>query len=441
MADEPNLNELEKPAGAPGPGTAKSDDAEIHVIPDEFYGAPAKHRPASIPVPKPATPSGGGAPPKTPPTEPAPQKAKSNLPIVIIVVVLVLLLGGGAAYYFLVYSQTSECGDGTCQSSESFESCPADCEPPPPVCGDGTCEKPENNFSCPDDCEPEGPACGDDSCDVGENYESCPADCEAPPIECGDGVCEDERGETYAECPDDCEPPPPEQAEDTDSDGLTDAEETEIFGSDPNSTNSDGDSFVDLNEVLNLFDPSRPDPAMLADNPGITTYRNTDYGLELLRPAAWTVQEIPSERSVRFTSATGESIRVAIYRKSPQESLSNWLPNAPIQGVANLERFEQLTNKKGYEQIITLDRRSIFVANDGLVVSFTYDLGGQTDIRYRVTLSVMANSLEFVGEPTAVIEEGGTESPALPVAGGNETTGEEAGDDNTADELPPEEEG
>ncbi|MBU1915961.1 hypothetical protein KKC47_02430, partial [Patescibacteria group bacterium] len=269
---------------------------------------------------------------------------------------------------------------------------------PPPVCGDDKCEKSENHFSCPDDCEPPPPVCGDRSCEAGETFESCPKDCEPPPPVCGDDKCEENRGETFANCPQDCEPPPPEQALDTDSDGLTDVEENEIFGSDPNSANSDGDSYVDLNEVLNLFDPAKRDPARLIDNPGITVYRNEDYGIQMYRPKSWNVRDIPAEQTVQFTSATSENIKVTLYRKSPQESLADWFAKAPIEGLVKVDRFENLINRKGYEQIITPDRRTVFVSNDGMVVGLTYDLASELKIRYRVTLSMMANSLEFIGE-------------------------------------------
>lgn len=97
---------------------------------------------------------------------------------------------------------TEFCDDGICQEGEDFNSCPQDCEAPPPpppeeFCGDGTCQEDEDFDTCPADCEappPEnGEFCGDNACQENEDFDSCPLDCEEPPpIEfCGDGICQE----------------------------------------------------------------------------------------------------------------------------------------------------------------------------------------------------------------------------------------------------------
>lgn len=80
------------------------------------------------------------------------------------------------------------CGNGSCEPSETLESCPADCG----YCGDGTCAPDEMGW-CADDCG----YCGDDYCSVDEDEVSCPADCGY----CGDGVCSPDETDW---CTDDC---------------------------------------------------------------------------------------------------------------------------------------------------------------------------------------------------------------------------------------------
>jgi len=53
------------------------------------------------------------------------------------------------------------CGDDTCDSTESYSACPADCEAPEEFepatfCGDGVCQVDEDNKTCPADCPKEG---------------------------------------------------------------------------------------------------------------------------------------------------------------------------------------------------------------------------------------------------------------------------------------------
>jgi hypothetical protein len=45
----------------------------------------------------------------------------------------------------------SNCGDGTCEGSESSDNCVADCGPST-YCGDGTCDADEDCSSCSSDC-------------------------------------------------------------------------------------------------------------------------------------------------------------------------------------------------------------------------------------------------------------------------------------------------
>jgi hypothetical protein len=108
-----------------------------------------------------------------------------------------------------------DCGDGACEESETFLTCPDDC---PASCGDGACNNEETPVSCQADCPPacpDGycshdetasscagdclPLCGDDACTHDEDAAACPDDC---PASCGDDECS--LGETPATCPRDC---------------------------------------------------------------------------------------------------------------------------------------------------------------------------------------------------------------------------------------------
>jgi len=53
-------------------------------------------------------------------------------------------------------------------------------------------------------------------------------------------------------------PPPPPPPADTDGDGLSDAEEIEIYGTDPGLADTDGDGYSDFGEVFNGSDPLDP---------------------------------------------------------------------------------------------------------------------------------------------------------------------------------------
>ncbi|MDB4307913.1 multicopper oxidase domain-containing protein, partial [Gammaproteobacteria bacterium] len=194
--------------------------------------------------------------------------------------------------------------DGTCDPGEDCQSCPNDCaQVSGASCGNGLCEggDSENFSTCPADCagKQSGSAskqfsCGFDDgqvtnpigCGVDANDDRCIDSganlfCRITPRVsacCGDKLCEG--AETETSCANDCDPnvcTVTEQGEeyscldgqdndcdglidvadsdclDTDGDGLTNAYEINILGTDPNDEDTDDDGLVDGNSVVVLL--------------------------------------------------------------------------------------------------------------------------------------------------------------------------------------------
>ncbi len=357
----PTPTELDKPASAQ-PAVPSAAEPVIHVIPEKFYGAALKKKVASMP---PSTPPGVTALPKPP-------KKRSAAPMIIALLLLVAAAAGG---YFFVFGNRAQ-------------------QPPAAVCGDTKCDATESADSCPADCA-SLPVCGDTKCDATETYAGCPADCPAPApaptpvpaVVCGDGKCD--ATESTDSCPADCTPAAPTSSADSDSDGLTDVEETQIYGTNPYNPDTDRDGFVDLNETLNLYDPAKPSPAMLKDNPGIATYSNAALGYAIYRPAAWIAGE--SDKQTLFTASSGEFVEVLVQPKERSQSLMDWyLAQAPGVTVSQVEPF---TTKQGYDAVLSPDRMTAYVNGGDKVFVVSYNLGSQTELRFRATFRMMIQSL------------------------------------------------
>jgi hypothetical protein len=367
MAENPN--ELMKPAGA----TPSGDEPVIHVIPEKFYGAALRKR-----VPK-AMPT-VAAPSAAPQPQAAPQKkGKTGL---IIAIVAVLLLGGSAAAYFLLGAKKPAPVPVVVNTA-----------PPAPICGDAKCDVPSETYeNCKADCPPPPPVCGDRQCDANtENYNTCPADCPPPAPVCGDKKCE-EPAESLTSCPEDCKKPEPTAGADADADGLTDEEETQLYHSNPNDPDTDKDSFLDNNEVLKLFDPVRPTPAMLRDNSGITIYTNAEQHYETFRPSNWSVKEDDAAKKTVFINApSGETVTIAISEKPAAQAFMDWyLAQAP--GV-NSSQVTTYVTRQGYSAIISPDQFVHYVdLGNNRVAVVTYSLGARLEVQYRVTFQMMVQS-------------------------------------------------
>jgi hypothetical protein len=388
MANEPQ-NGLAQPPGSATP----AQEPVIHVIPDEFYGAALKKKlpkeeppKSAAPPPQSAMPQQPAAPkPPQPPKAPKPAAAagKKRGPWLVIVIVLVLLLGGGAAAYFALRPASTppvntntappapSCGNGKCEAGETTQTCETDCPKPPPICGDNVCEGSETAENCTLDCAPPSPICGDNKCDATETPEGCSVDCSTTTLP----------------------PPAPTPGKDSDSDGLTDAEETEIYGTNPNASNSDSDSYVDLNEVLNLFDPAKPTPAKLEDSSGIKKFAidNQQAQFGVLYPTSWSVSDPASDGAVTFTARNGESVRIKrVSDNAVSQSLEQYF-SARYPGVSGTS----FKTRNGMNAIFSPDRLVAFLqVSDGApIFELAYMSDGSKEIQYKVTFEMMVNSL------------------------------------------------
>jgi len=361
----------------------KKPEPVIHVMPPEFHAASGKRVALSEPKDRKKDESkqekaAGAAGAER---ERRARRGGGKGKAVLLIVLAVLILGGGGfgAYYFFYMRPAPPP--------------PTNVLPSGPTCGDGKCEAPETESTCAADCKPAA-KCGDGTCQAsaGETKENCSKDCGEPEAVCGDGKCEESKGESYDNCSDDCEPPAPTPAADIDSDGLSDYEENNIYGTNAYSADSDGDSFVDLNELLNLFNPAQGQPSTLLDNAGVRQYQNQTIGFQLIQPASWTVSEALDNSGVTLTANTGETFTIDIDDNADGLDLLSWyLSENPGVSAASVQVSP---TKQGYNYILSDDQLIAYLAVDGKVYTITYELNQQLLIRYKATFKMMVNSLK-----------------------------------------------
>lgn len=114
------------------------------------------------------------------------------------------------------------------------------------------------------------------------------------------------------------EPTTPTADQDTDVDGLTDAEEV-LLGTDIGLKDTDADGYDDRTELLNLYNPTGIAPQRLIDAGLVYAYEHPIDHWEIYVPTKWSVRATDQEQQevVIATGVAGEDIAVAVLQ-NPQ---------------------------------------------------------------------------------------------------------------------------
>lgn len=191
---------------------------------------------------------------------------------------------------------------------------------------------------------------------------------------------------------------------DSDSDGLTDVEEA-VYGTDSRNPDTDGDGFLDGNEVFHLYNPAATAPVRLIDS-GIVKQVQASSGWRLLVPKDWVATLTPPDgATATIRTNSGETFTVTLEDNAAEMSLRDWY-NSHIEDSA-INPPREITTKGGLVGLLGGDRLTTYFTWDGKVFVLHYELGSKDFINYRTSFEMILNSLELEGAP---ILTGGTES-------------------------------
>ncbi len=426
MTDQPTAT-----AGSPAQVSAPAGKAQIHVIPEQFYGAALRTK---LQTSKKAEVSAvAGAP-----------KSKSGIVPVILAVFLLLVLGAGG--YFAYLNRDKLFGAPPSDDTSAVvvpETQPEDIPPPPPppppsapadltatstnprsvtLAWSDTSDnesafrierRPENQtiYSRVTDLPPNSTTFQDNSVQASSTYYYRI-------------IARNEQGESEssneAMVLTSALPPPPPTVEplppaglDTDSDGITDLEEM-LFGTDARNPDTDADGFLDGNEVFNLYNPNGRAPAKLTDS-GYVRAVSGDIGWRMIIPKDWNLTfDSPDGTKATIASSQGESFAVSILDYDNNQNIIDWYTaQYPDVDKAMILSYK---SKSGYEGIIGADLLTTYIPWNGKMFIFTYQMNKQPFINFRTVYSMMLNSLSLTGLAQAVVPAGTGELPFEPAA-------------------------
>lgn len=334
---------IQKPAAAV---ITNTNEPIIYAMPAEYYGllpkTPVKKNigqpSAPVQIPKPAPkPAQPNAAPKT-------AGKKIKIPVVLWIGIAFLIVIAFGGYLFLqslkpqaqtidqpVPTPKTICGNRVCEANETVEVCPIDCAPipspaPAPI--------------------PEPPS--------------------IPPSA----------------------PTPIRSGIDSDSDGLTDVEETSVFISEKSNPDSDGDGYIDGNEVFNLYDPTKKEPARLYNNQFIEHIDQSKPGMNILFPKGWLQSE--SESEILLKALTGETVSVSFIESAEKDAKAFALLKYPD------ETFSEFVSKQGYRGLRNSDKRTIILPVGNGYAILVYNLEEIRSVEFLRTFEMIVNSFQNI---------------------------------------------
>ncbi len=392
---------------APENSPVGTEELEIHTIPDKFYGAALRAQ--VIEEKKPVS------------TEVPHQTGRSKyLPILLVGIGLILLIGGGFIYFNpqLLFPKKE-----TPPVAVVVETPPPPPPPPLPAAPKATSATSTNpqtvvvNWTDASDNESgfriernDGKGVFVSLTSLSPNSTSF-LDTSVQPkttytyrVRALNSTGESEPSNEASAVTSDLPPAPPEQPKlppaglDTDSDGLTDVEET-LYVTDTRIPDTDGDGFLDGNEVFHLYNPAGKAPVSLLDSGLVKIFQGT-IGWVMRVPGTWVVTQNEADGSkVTIDSRHGETFVITVEENPSKKSIVDWyLESHP--GIPSTQIL-QYRSKGGYTGVIGADLLSTYIPWGGKIFVFTYHLNGQAFINFRTTYSMMLNSLMLSGLPQA----------------------------------------
>lgn len=187
---------------------------------------------------------------------------------------------------------------------------------------------------------------------------------------------------------------------DSDSDGLTNVEET-VYGTDSTNTDTDGDTFIDgmqvradgsvIGELANLYNPKGT--GQLEGSSLVKRIQNSTKTYGLLVPTSWTTNESSGLLVITPTVQTGEFFQVRTYDNATSQTPTQWYQANNPQAQMSLVKTSAIN---GLEVLISEDGSSAYFFKDTKVYGLTYTNGGLSQLNYWTTFAMMMKSFKLV---------------------------------------------
>lgn len=192
---------------------------------------------------------------------------------------------------------------------------------------------------------------------------------------------------------------------DSDRDGLTNEEESQVYQTNVNNPDTDGDGYPDGLEIIGFYNPLAGSGSGLSVSGLINTYSNPVYYYSVFYPASFLAKALEGteNREVMFTAHTGEFIEIIVQDNPRRLTAVDWyLEQVP--GVESSQLRKTTVNEM--DAVWSLDGLTIYIAEADKIYVITYNYGARTDLSFKTTFEMMIKSFTLLEKPIDLELEG-----------------------------------
>jgi len=185
---------------------------------------------------------------------------------------------------------------------------------------------------------------------------------------------------------------------DSDSDLLSDVEETQIYGTVSTKPDTDNDGYIDGQEVIAGYNPRGSGSIFnIVTQPIFSVYNNSQYNYSIAYPAVWQADALDDkQQSVLFTSETGEFIEITIVDNPEGMTASAWYTQ--LYPELRLSLNSIATSDAGLAGILSAQGYTAYYADAKYFYIINYNFGTKTKTNFNTTFTLMHQSLRIIPE-------------------------------------------
>lgn len=189
-------------------------------------------------------------------------------------------------------------------------------------------------------------------------------------------------------------PEEPVPGKDTDSDGLSDVEEG-LYGTELRNPDTDGDTFLDGNEVFHRYSPLGDSPATLLDTGAVELFTAESGEFTFTYPMEWSISSSVNSSGITTEVIIGTDTLAVFAVNYSQieegEDFESWYKKNG-DAILRFTGLKETLTKEGYDAFVGRNDRIAYLIADSGVYTFEYDLGSGLSVDYLQTFQMMINS-------------------------------------------------